>query len=157
MGLSAMAVNSFWAGIVASGMAIIFTLPFRYIMPSFVCGFAGRLARDLLVSWGAGMNWSTAVASAVVVLAAVALIRRNDLSPAVLITGVLPLGAALSMFDAIIGLMKVSVFTGEALAAETVTLSANIGKVITTSLAMALGLAIGLAIVRLKKGKKVLV
>lgn len=93
-------------------------------------------------------NWSTVVAAAVVVLAAVAVIRRHVVSPVVVISGVLPLGAAVAMFNAIIELMKVSSLKGEALSASSVALSANTGKVFTTSLAIAVGLGAGMAIVR---------
>jgi uncharacterized membrane protein YjjB (DUF3815 family) len=82
-------------------------------------------------------NWSTAVGAVVVVLVAVAIIRRDEASPVVLVSGVLPLGAAVAMFNTIIELMKVSSLKGEALSASSVALSANTGKVFTTSLAIA--------------------
>ncbi len=149
MDLLAIFMNSLWAGLFAGGLGILLTAPRRYILPAFLCGFAGRFARDVFMSWGMSQNWSTAVAAAVVVLVAVAILRRHVVSPVVLITGVLPLGAAVAMFNAIIGLMKVSSLKGEALREASVALSANMGKVFTTSLAIALGLAVGIAIVRL--------
>jgi hypothetical protein len=72
-----------------------------------------------------------------------------------LVSGVLPLGAAVAMFNAITELMKVSSLKGEALSGASVALSANIGKVFTTSLAIALGLAAGIAIVRLFRREEV--
>jgi hypothetical protein len=100
-------------------------------------------------------NWSTAVAAAVVVLVAVAVIRRHVVSPVVVISGVLPLGAAVAMFKAIIELMKVSHLEGEALSEASVALSANMGKVFITSLAIALGLGTGIAIVRFFRREEV--
>jgi hypothetical protein len=100
-------------------------------------------------------NWSTAVAAAVVVLVAVAILRRHVVSPVVLVSGVLPLGAAVAMFNAIAALMKVSYLQGEALNGASVMLSANMGKVFTTSLAIALGLGAGMAIVRLFRREEI--
>ncbi len=155
MNFLAICIDCLWAGLFASGLGILLTAPSRYLVPTFLCGFAGRLVRDVVMSWGMGQNWSTAVAAAVVVWLAVSMIRRDVQFPVVLISGVLPLGAAVAMFNAIIGLMKVSSLTGEALREASVALSANIGKVFTTSLAIALGLGAGLTVVRLFSRDKV--
>ena len=148
MELLATLMNSLWAGLFAAGMGVLLTAPPQYIAPAFLSGFAGRFAFDVLVSCEMSQNWSTAVAAAAVVLVAVAVIRRHVVSPVVVISGVLPLGAAVAMFNAIIELMKVSSLKGEALSASSVALSANTGKVFTTSLAIAVGLGAGVAIVR---------
>ena len=155
MDLLAILMNSLWAGLFAGGLGILLTAPPRALVPTFLCGFAGRFARDVFMSWGMSQNWSTAVAAAVVVLVAVAVIRRHVVSPVVVISGVLPLGAAVAMFNAIIELMKVSSLKGEALSGASVALSANMGKVFTTSLAIALGLGAGIAIVRLFRREEV--
>jgi hypothetical protein len=130
-------------------MAVIFTAPLRYVAPAFLCGFAGRFTRDALMTWGLSQNWSTVVAAAAIVLIAVAVVRGHVVSPVVLVSSILPLGAAGAMFKAIVGLMTVSSLEGEALSGEAVALSSNIGRVFTTFLAIALGLAAGMAIVRL--------
>jgi uncharacterized membrane protein YjjB (DUF3815 family) len=155
MDLLGIFMNSLWAGLFAGSLGILLTAPPRYIAPAFLCGFAGNFSRDVFMSWGMSQNWSTAVAAAVVVLVAVAVIRRHVVSPVVLISGVLPLGAAVAMFNAIIELMKVSSLKGEALSGASVALSANTGKVLTTSLAIALGLGTGMAIVRLFRREEV--
>jgi uncharacterized membrane protein YjjB (DUF3815 family) len=155
MDLLAILMNSLWAGLFAGGLGILLTAPPRYIAPAFLCGFAGRFARDVFMSWGMNQNWSTAVAAAVVVLVAVTIIRGHVVSPVVLISGVLPLGAAVAMFNAIIEFMKVSSLKGEALSGASVALSANMGKVFTTSLAIALGLGAGMAIVRFLRREEV--
>jgi uncharacterized membrane protein YjjB (DUF3815 family) len=148
-------VDNLWAGLFAGGLAVIFTAPPRYIVPAFLCGFAGRSARDLLMSVGLNQNWSTVVAAAVLVLVAAAIVRRHVVSPVVLVSGLIPLGAAISMFNAIMSLMRVSSAKGEALSEVSDALNANVGKVFTTSLAIALGLAVGMAIVRLVRRQKV--
>jgi hypothetical protein len=148
-------VKSLWSGLFSGGMGLLLTAPLRYIFPAFFCGFAGRFARDTLMGWGLNQNWSTAVASAVVVLFAVTIIRGHVVSPVVLVSEVLPLGASLAMFHAILELMKVFSLQGEALSAASVALSANAGKVFTTSLAIALGLAVGMAIVLLFRREEV--
>lgn len=155
MDLLVILMNSLWAGLFAGGQGILLTAPRRYILPAFLCGFAGRFARDVFMSWGVSQNWSTAVAAAVVVLVGVAVIQRHVVSPVVVISGVLPLGAAVAMFNAIIDLMKVSSLKGEALSGASIALSANMGKVFTTSLAIALGLGAGIAIVRFFRREEV--
>lgn len=155
MEIITMLINSLWSGLFAGTLGFILTAPVRYIAPTFFCGFVGRFARDALMSWGVNQNWSTAVASAVVVLVAMAIIRGHRVSPVVMVCGVLPLGGSVAMFNVIASLMKVSYLSGEALSAASVTLSANMGKVFTTSLAIALGLATGMAIARLFRRQEV--
>jgi uncharacterized membrane protein YjjB (DUF3815 family) len=155
MDIPAILVNSLFAGFFAGGMGVILTAPPRYVLPAILCGFAGRFTRGVLIGWGAGPNWSTAVAAAVVVLVAVAILRRHVVSPVVLVSAILPLGAAGAMFNAIIGLMRVSSLEGEALREASVALSADSGKAFTITLAIALGLAVGMALVRLFRGEKV--
>jgi uncharacterized membrane protein YjjB (DUF3815 family) len=155
MGLLEILIDSLWAGLFAGGLGIVFTAPPRYLVPAFLCGFAGRFARDVLMSWGLTQNWSTVVAAAVLVLVAVAMVRGHVVSPVVLVSGLIPLGAALAMFKAIMALMQVSSLQGEALREASDVLSANAGKVFTTTLAIALGLAVGIAIVRLARREKV--
>ena len=155
MDLLGFLISGLWAGFFASGLGVLFTAPTRFIAPAFFCGFAGRFARDVLVSWGLAQNWSTAVAAAVVVFVAVAVIRGHLVAPVVLVSGVLPLGASMAMFHTILGLMKVSTLQGEALSEASVALSANAGKAFTTSLAIALGLGAGVVTVRLFRREEV--
>jgi uncharacterized membrane protein YjjB (DUF3815 family) len=155
MDLMTMFVSGLWSGLFAGTLGFILTAPLQYIVPSVLCGFVGRFARDAFMSWGLSQNWSTAVASAVVVLVAMAIIRGHRVSPVVMVCGVLPLGGSVAMFNAIASLMKVSYLTGEALSGASVALSANMGKVFTTSLAIALGLAMGMAVVRLFRREEV--
>lgn len=149
MNFSTILLSSLWAALFAAGMGILTTAPFRYIVPTFLCGFAGRFVRDVLMGWGMSQNLSTMVAVVVVVLLAAAFIGRHRVAPVVLICAVLPLGAAVAMFNMIFELMRVSSLKGEELSAASVALSANTGKVFTGTLAIALGLAAGMAIVKL--------
>jgi len=140
--------NSIWAGLFACGLGILLTAPSRYLAMAFLCGFAGRFIRDVSIGMGQGQNWATVLAAASIVLLAFTVVRRDDASPVVVVTGILPLGAAMAMFAAIWELMKVSSATGEALEQASLALNASIGKVFTTSLAIAVGLAVGMAIVK---------
>ncbi len=155
MDLIAILTSSLWSGLFAGSLGIILTAGPRSIVPAFFCGFAGRFARDVLTGWGLTQNWSTAVAAAVVVLVAVVITRRHAVNPVVMVSGVLPLGAAVAMFNTIIDLMKVSSLKGEALNEAAVALVANTGKVFVTSLAIALGLTAGVVITRLFRREKV--
>jgi hypothetical protein len=149
MDIPAIVIDSVWSALVAAGLACNYTAPARYLVATALCGFVGRLVRDVGVAWSLNHNWATATASMVVVLVAVSLIRRHTVSPVVLIAAVMPLGAALAMFNLIFALMQVSTLHGQALSEATVALSANLGRLFTTSLAIALGLGAGMVIVRL--------
>jgi uncharacterized membrane protein YjjB (DUF3815 family) len=148
MDIVAVLTGSVLAGLLACGMGILFTAPPRYIAPAFLCGFAGCFSRDVFISWGVNPNWSTAIAAAILVFVAMAIIREPAVPPVVLVSGALPLGAAASMFNAILDLMRVSSLKGEALNAAAVALIASAGRVFTVSLAIALGLGVGLAVKR---------
>jgi uncharacterized membrane protein YjjB (DUF3815 family) len=149
MDLPAILLNSLWAGLFASGLGVLLTAPSRYLVRTLLCGFVGRGMRDICMGWSLGQHWSTVIAAAAVVLVAVAISRRHTVSPVVLICGVLPLGAAVAMFNLILSLMRVSSATGEALTRASVVLTASLGTVFTTSLAIAIGLGAGIAIVGL--------
>lgn len=149
MNPSMILINSAWAGLFAGTLAILFASPPQYLPATILCGFGGRCVNDVLVAVGLDQNLSTAMAACAVVLVAAAVTRNHDASPVVLAAGVVPLGAALAMFNTIIALMKISSLSGEALNASSVALSANAGKVFTGSLAISLGLAAGMAVVRL--------
>ncbi len=153
--ITAILVNSLWAGLFAGSLGVLLTAPPRYVAPAFLCGFAGRFARDVFMGSGMSQNWATAVAAVVVVLLAMTVIRRDVESPVLSVSGVLPLGAAAAMFNAIVELLRVSSLKGEALSESSVALSANTGKAFTTSLAIALGLGAGTAIVQLLRWLRV--
>ena len=151
MSVTTILLNSLWAAVFATGFGVILTTPPRALIACFACGFTGRCLRDVLMGWGVSQNWSTVIAAAVLVVVAAAIVQRRRISPVVLICGVLPLGAAIAMFNAIIDVMKVSALKGDALTAASVALSANFGKAFSGTLAIGLGLAAGMAIIRLVK------
>jgi uncharacterized membrane protein YjjB (DUF3815 family) len=149
MDLPGILIYSLWSGLFGAGLAILFTAPANRLLAAFVCSFAGRLVRDLFIAWGVGSNWSTLIAAAVVVLVAVAFVRRQKLSPVVLICAVLPLAGSVSMFNMIFELRKLSTARGEALTAASIAFTSNLAKVFVTSLSIALGIVAGMAIVQL--------
>lgn len=151
MDLATMLMNSLWSALFATGLGILLTAPYRYLAATFICGFSGRFVRDLLAGWGMSQNWSTVVAATVVVLAAAAMIRRQRVSPVVLICAVLPLGAAVAVFNTIAGLMKLSSSSGDLVNDASVAFTSNLAKAFTITLAIALGIATGVAILRLLK------
>lgn len=153
MDLSGILTNSVWAGLFSAGIAILVTAPPTYLVATFFCGLAGRLVRDLFMAWGTGQNWSTMIAAAVVVLVAVLIIRRRQVSPVVLFCAVLPLGAAVAMFNMIFELMKLSIAKGEALNSASLAFNSNLAKVFVISLCIGLGIAAGIAIVQLFRRK----
>lgn len=94
-------------------------------------------------------NWSTVLAAAVVVLVAVAMVHRHNVSPVVLICGVLPLSASVAMFNLIFALLRLSTAAGDARAEYSLALTANLASVFTTFMAIALGIVGGVMMVRL--------
>lgn len=151
MDLQGILIYSLWSGVFGVGLGILLTAPPNRQLATFFCSFVGRLVRDLLIAWGVGSNWSTMIGSAVLVLVAVALIRRQQVPPVVLICAVLPLGGSVAMFNTIFALVKLSTAGGEALNAASVAFTSNLAKVIVTSLSIAVGISAGLAVVQLFK------
>ncbi len=148
MSLLTILTNSLWAGLFASGFGVILTAPARALVSCFVCGFMGRCVRDLSIRGGLSQNWATAVAAAVVALLAMVIVRRQTISPVVLVSAVLPIASTVAILNMLLDLMRVSSLTGEALSAASVSLSANAGKASTGTLAIAIGLGAGVAIAR---------
>lgn len=138
-----------WTGLFAAGLGVMLTAPAQYLVACFFCGFVGRGVKDITHGFGVDVNWATAIAALAVVLVAAALTRRQTVSPVVLICGALPLGASVAMFHLIFALMKVSTAKETELAEASLALTANLGKVFTISLAVALGLGAGVALVKL--------
>lgn len=143
--LAALLPNALCAAAAAAMLAIVFTAPPRYVLPSFACGLAAVLARDVLAHVGMNVQWATVVASASAVATAVAVTPRHAVVPVVLIAAVLPLGAAITVFQVMIQLLRLSSASGEALTDASVSLISSVGKAFTTFVAIALGLQIGIA------------
>lgn len=154
MDFSAILINCLWVGLFAAGMGILLTAPLKYIFPAFVCGFTGRLVLNLMMKYGASQNSSIVVATFSIVLIAGVILNREKVSPVVLITAILPLGATVAMLNTIIELMKVSSLKGELLNASSIALTANLGKAFTITLAIALGLAAGIGFINLFAKRK---
>lgn len=149
--LSLIATNSLWAALFAAALALLLTAPARYLVATFLCGFAGRFVRDVFMGWGLTQEWSTVVAAIVIAVLAGIIARSDRTPPVVLICAVIPLGAAVAVLNTIYELMRVSFLKGEALNAASVALSTNAGKAFTGTLAIVLGLVVGMAVMRLFK------
>lgn len=141
-------LNGLCGAAFAAAMAVVFTAPARYVVPSFLCGLSAQIVHGLLTTGGVGVGGATLVASAVAVVAAVAVTPRHTVVPAVLIAGVLPLGAGSAVFHTIVQLIRISSAQGPALNEASMSLMANLGRAFTTLVAIAVGLQIGIALVR---------
>jgi uncharacterized membrane protein YjjB (DUF3815 family) len=144
-------LGSLWSGLIAAGLAVLFTAPRKYLVAAFVCGWVGRCVRDLVISLGVSHNLSTILAAAVVVLVAVAMLHRHQVSPVVLICAVIPLSASVAMFNLIFALLRLSTAAGDARTEYSLAFTSNLASAFTTFIAIALGLGAGTAIVRLLK------
>jgi len=144
-----MLLNSMWAGLFAAALAIVLTAPSQAIVPSLLCGFAARLIRNVLIGWGLSSSAAVVVAAAACTLLAIALAnRRRNFSLIALVTGVLPLGAAVALFNSIKGILIISSLKEQALMTASAQLSSNLSAVFTTTLAMVLGIGVGFLIAR---------
>jgi uncharacterized membrane protein YjjB (DUF3815 family) len=139
--------NAIWAGLFAAALSVVLTAPPQAIFPSLLSGFAARLIRNALIGWGVSSSAAVVVAAAACVLLAVALARRRqNFSVIAIVTGVLPLGAAVALFNSIKGILSLSALKEQALIAASAQLSANLSTVFTTTLAMVLGIGVGFLI-----------
>jgi uncharacterized membrane protein YjjB (DUF3815 family) len=147
--LSPIALNSLYAALFATALGLLLTAPARYLIATFIGGFAGRFVRDVFMGCGLSQEWSTVIAAIVIALLASIIVRTDRAPPVVLICAALPLGAAVAMLNAIYELMRLTYLKGDALNAASVALNMNAGKAFTGTLAIALGLVVGMAITRL--------
>lgn len=137
-------INAFWGGLFAAGLGLLLTTPPQGLLPCFACGLAGRLVRNLLMAGGASQTWAILCGAVVCVLVAILFSRRSQLSPLAMVTGVLPLGAAVPLFRSIHGILTLHKLQGGALSTAVVQLIANLSNVFTTTLAIVLGIWLGL-------------
>ena len=139
--------NAAWAGVFAAALGIgLTTLP-NALAPSFTCGFVARLVRDLLLAQKVSLAVSVSAAAAACAIVAALLVRQQrNLSMIALVTGVLPLGAAVALFDLIANVVALSTLQGAALTQPTLQLAADFGIVVITTAAIALGLLIGFVV-----------
>jgi uncharacterized membrane protein YjjB (DUF3815 family) len=155
MNLAPVIVNALWTGLFACMLGVLLTAPRRNLAATFLCGSAGRLARDVLVGAGMSLSWATVVAAALIVLLGVTIARSHRVSPVVLISSALPLGASAAVFHTTVGLMRIPALRGEELSRATVALSSNMATAFTITLAIAMGLTIGIALVRVARRSSV--
>jgi uncharacterized membrane protein YjjB (DUF3815 family) len=147
--MSELLIVGLWTGAFAATFAIVFSAPLQAVVPSFCAGFFARVARDWLMGLGVSQALATLIASAAVVtVVRLTLLRRPGFSPIVVLSGLVPLGAATAFFAAIIGFLKIPSLTGEALANAPVELLSNMSALFKTTLAIVLGAALGAAMIR---------
>jgi len=150
MSIPTLLVDGLWSALLAASIAIIFAAPFDALLPSFFGGFIARFARDGLMQAGASQTLATLTAAAAVVIVVALMVRarRPGLSPIVILSSFVPLGAAKAFFLAVIGLLQITSLQGEALAAAPVALLTNLSIVFKTTLAIAIGAALGALVVQ---------
>lgn len=139
--------DGLWAAVFAVAFGVLLSMPLRGLGTCGLCGLVGSLVRDLVIGWGAGPSWATVVATIAVVLAAALEFRGRRLAPVAIICGVLPLGAAVSYFQTIAGLLRIPAQHGPELEQASLDLVASMGRAFTTTLAIALGIGVGLFLV----------
>ncbi|HIK17984.1 MAG TPA: threonine/serine exporter family protein [Leptolyngbyaceae cyanobacterium M33_DOE_097] len=151
-----MLINACWGGLFAAGLGVMLTTPSQGLLPCFACGMVGRLVRNLLIAGGLSQAASVAMGAIACVLVATLFSRRFHLTPLAMVTGVLPLGAAVPLFRSIHGILTLHRLQGEALSEAVVQLIANLSNVFTTTLAIVLGIWLGLLILKVLGRKDLL-
>lgn len=141
-------VSSLWAGLFSAALAIIFSAPTQSLWRCFVAGFAGYLVRCAMLASGSTLDLASLVAAALVVLVAVALVRRANVSPAVMVSALLPLGSAGALFRVLYDFLRLSRLPENQLDDVSQDLVVNISRVFTGTLALAIGVSAALLLVR---------
>lgn len=156
MTVGAVLINSLWAGLYAGSMTVVFSAPWWAVVPSVVSGFVARLVRDALLGMGVGPNLAVLIAATVAVTLSGLMLRRSSLAPVVLVSGLIPLGAATALLRGIVGLWRMSSLQGEALADGAVFVAASFTIAFNTTVAIAMGFWLGMALVGVLGRKKAL-
>jgi len=145
MTIASLLTNGVWAGLLSGAFVILFAAPLQFLGAAASLGFLARVLRDALMLAGASSVPATFCAATAVVFVthAVIPIRRPGVTPAVLVSALIPLGAAKPFFEAIIGLVRTPSLKGDALAAAPAALMSDVATVVTMTLAVALGVAVG--------------
>lgn len=136
-----MAITALWAGLFAAAMALVFSSPPRAMPACFLGAATGRLARDALLTTGATLELATVVGAAAVGLVALALLRRANVSPVVMASAVLPLGAAGPFFRAIAAFVKLARVPADQQDKVSLDVVTNLSTMFMTTLALAIGIS----------------
>jgi uncharacterized membrane protein YjjB (DUF3815 family) len=139
MNLFALVAVGGWAALFAAAMSIIFAAPSRALLPSFFAGFIARVSRDALIAAGADASLATLIAAALVGLVGEALVRRHIGSPVVVVSALVPLGAALPLFRVIVDFLRIPSMAAAKLAVLPQAMLSDLSKVFTTTAAIGLG------------------
>jgi uncharacterized membrane protein YjjB (DUF3815 family) len=149
MNIENILLDGLWSALFATAMSIRNSTPSKYIIPTFISGIVAVCTRDLLQNAGFSTNWSTLFAAFMIVISSGLFIRSQKVPPVVMVCAVLPLWASVSMFSMLDDLRKVSLLSGDALTKAAIDLSANSAVVFVITIAIALGFAAGLSVLRL--------
>jgi uncharacterized membrane protein YjjB (DUF3815 family) len=137
-----------WAGLFAAAMSIIFVAPSSALLPSFCAGFVARLSRDALIAAGWDVNLATLIAAALVGLVGEASIRRQVGSPVVVVSALVPLGAALPLFRVIVDFLRIPSMPAAKLAFLPQAMVSDLSKVLTTTAAIGLGVSLSVYVIK---------
>ncbi len=149
MNLISLVVDSIWAGLFAGAMSIVFSAPYSALFLSFCGGFVGRLVRDILLQQGASAAVATLIAAAMVVMVAALMRRRPGISPVIIVSGTLPLGAAGAFARAIVDFLRISSLTDQKASAVPLALVSDLSTVFKTTVAIGIGISVAVYAVRL--------
>lgn len=148
--LSTIIYGGLWSGSLSLVIAILFSAPIAALLPSFCGGLIARVVLDALMGAGASRPLATAIAAAAVVIVVVPLIRfrHPGVSPIVILSSFVPLGAAKAFFAVIDVSLRLTTLKGDAAAAAAATLVSNGSIVFWATLALAFGASAGTLLIQ---------
>jgi|SRR5712692_356319 len=142
MDLTTPLLNGFWSGLLAAALAVAFTAPRAALAVALVAGFAGSFGRDVLTLAGVSLPVGSFLAALLVTLIAIVLTRNRAATPAVAISGVVPLIPGTFVFAAIQSSLAVFASDPTAAAAASAAFTTNVLKALVVLAAMVLGMSI---------------
>jgi hypothetical protein len=139
-------IVSAWAGLLSMSIAVAFSMPLSGLLPSFFCGFAARFCLGFMRWNEIALNPAIITAAVVVVVVAKIWVWGSTATPAVVMSGLIPLGAAIDMFKAILLILHSTSATSSEAAEAAALLVSHISIVVTTTLDIAVGAFAGYAL-----------
>ena len=148
MTVTGLLVDGLWAALFAGAFGILLTTPPGDVLPCVLAGFIGRVVVGGAGWLGATASWSTVLATVAGGVVASLQRRGSKQAPVAIVCGVIPLGAAVDVFRTIVGLLRLPAVEGAGLEASAVELVVDGARAFTTTLAIAVGIASGMVLLR---------
>jgi uncharacterized membrane protein YjjB (DUF3815 family) len=146
--------NVVFAAVFAVCMGIMFNTRPKALPICFVGGAVARLMRDVLTLQGVTLPTATLAATVATTVLVLVLAQRFGIGPGTLVSAILPLGATLTVFEAVAGTLRIASVDDAGLAVTAAELVRDAAKSFDITLAIGVGVASGIAGLRLLRGAR---